>query len=291
MFDQIAILDWSAAKGSRLGKDSIWLGVCDGRTVHARNFPNRTAAQAELASFVGTALKKGQRLLIGADFAFGFPAGFASVLTGQARALAVWDWLSARVTEGAGHTSNYRAVAAEMNAGFPGFGPFWGNGERSETPGLPRLKPSLPAGLAAHRHSEILARESGARPKSVWQLAGAGAVGAQVLTGLPVLNALRVAHPGQVAVWPFEPPDAQIVMAEVYPSVLHPLVRVELAKGRVQDEAQVSLLALSLARLAQRGTLGPLFNLPAGGIDIEEEGWLLGAGQSRLLLNALTEDI
>ncbi|HSF63605.1 MAG TPA: hypothetical protein VLA78_04415, partial [Paracoccaceae bacterium] len=225
--DRIAVLDWSAARGPRTGKDSIWLAQASAAGITATNLPTRTAAEGALAALVAGAIDRGERLLIGADFAFGFPAGFAAALTGHAQALAVWDWLADRVTETPGHGSTYRAVAAQMNAAFPGEGPFWGNGEKVQIPGLPRLKPALPPGLSDHRATDLAARApGGGSPKPVWQLAGAGAVGAQVLTGLPVLARLRTAHPGTVAVWPFEPvADAPVVLAEVYPSLLAPEVR------------------------------------------------------------------
>ncbi|MDZ4135457.1 MAG: molybdopterin molybdenumtransferase MoeA, partial [Paracoccaceae bacterium] len=150
-FDRVAILDWSAAKGPRRGRDSIWLGIAAGAAVEARNIPTRAEAEAALHALVADALNKGERVLIGADFAFGYPAGFARALTGQNRALAVWDWLAARISDTPRNVSNYRDVAAAINAGFPGEGPFWGNGEKTQTQGLPRLKPMLPDGLGADR--------------------------------------------------------------------------------------------------------------------------------------------
>ena len=58
-----------------------------------------------------------------------------------------------------------------------------------------------------------------------WQLAGAGAVGAQVLMGLPVLHRLRERFGKELAVWPFEAADAPIVLAEIWPSLLGPVVK------------------------------------------------------------------
>lgn len=293
--DRIAVLDWSAARGARRGRDSIWLAEASAEGVTAENLPTRGAAEARLAALVAGALARGERLLIGADFAFGFPAGFAAALTGRAEALAVWGWLAARVAETPGHGSTYRAVAAEANTAFAGDGPFWGNGETAQIPGLPRRRPDLPAGLAEHRATDLAARApGGGSPKAVWQLAGAGAVGAQVLTGLPVLARLRAAHPGRVAVWPFEPvAAAPVVLAEVYPSILAPEVRAEVAaSGMVPDEAQVRLLAAALWRLAGEAALAPLLALPeaAGPAVAAEEGWILGAGhQARLRVAAQGE--
>jgi molybdopterin molybdotransferase len=279
-FDRVAVLDWSAAKGRRQGKDSIWIGLADATGVTTVNLPTRTAAEAHLAALVA----QGGRLLIGADFAFGYPAGFAARLTGQARALSVWDWLAGRVRELPGDGSNYREVAAQANVAFEGAAPFWGNGERAETIDLPRTRPDLPPGLAAHRATELAARAGGSSPKSVWQLAGAGAVGAQSLTGIPVLHRLRAAHPGRVAVWPFEPcEDADVVLAEVYPSLLADAVRAD--PGTVPDEVQVRLLARVLFTLAQGDGMAALLASRAVSAVLEEEGWILGIGAEALLRN------
>ncbi|MBM3613200.1 MAG: molybdopterin molybdenumtransferase MoeA, partial [Alphaproteobacteria bacterium] len=284
--DRVVVLDWSAARGARRGRDSIWIGIADAGGVAAENPPTRTEAEARLGAIVTGALASDQRLLIGADFAFGFPAGFAQRLNGRAEALAAWDWFAARVAETPGHGTTYRAVAAEANERMGGPGPFWGNGERVQTPGLPRLKPPLPAGLAEYRATDLAARApGGGAPKPVWQLAGAGAVGAQVLTGLPVLARLRAAHPRRVAVWPFEPVgDAQVVLAEVYPSILAPEVVAFRDAGRmVADEAQVRLLAGALWRLAATGGLGAMLDAPQGRPGAAEEGWILGAGHQAAL--------
>jgi molybdopterin molybdotransferase len=284
--DRVVVLDWSAARGARQGRDSIWIGQADAAGVSAENPPHRGAAEARLGVIVAEALAKAERVLIGADFAFGFPAGFARRLTGRAEALAVWDWFAARVAETPGHGTTYRAAAAEANARMGGPGPFWGNGERVQTPGLPRLKPPLPAGLAEYRATDLAARApGGGAPKPVWQLAGAGAVGAQVLTGLPMLARLRAAHPGRIAVWPFEPVgDAPVVLAEVYPSILAPEVAaLKRASGMVADEAQVRLLAGALWRLAASGGLGAMLDAPRGRAEATEEGWILGAGHQAAL--------
>lgn len=286
-FDRIAVLDWSAAKGPRLGPDSIWLAISKGISVQTENLPSRALAEARLHQLIAETLARGERLLIGADFAFGYPSGFAAKLTGQPRALAVWDWLAARVKDGPGNVTNYRAVAADMNALFAADGPFWGNGEARQLAGLPRLKPALPAGLKAHRATDLAARTPGASPKSVWQLAGAGAVGAQVLTGLPVLARLRHAFGGQVAVWPFEPAGASVILAEVYPSLLSEDVNVlQASGGMVRDAAQVQLLAEAFAGLQRAGELAPLFARDIGKT-LLEEGWILGTGAQAALRAAL----
>ncbi|MFN4157615.1 MAG: molybdopterin-binding protein [Gemmobacter sp.] len=279
--DRVAVLDWSAAKGPRRGKDSIWLGVAGSAGVSTENLPTRTAAEARLRELAAEG-----RLLLGVDFALGYPAGFARRLTGQDSALALWDWLALRVRELPADGSNYRDIAAEANRAFPGHGPFWGNGERGETIGLPRTRPDLPPGLMAARATERAARAGGANPKSVWQLAGAGAVGAQALTGIPVLQRLRGAYPDQVAVWPFQDcAEARVVIAEIYPSLLADAVRAD--AGAVPDEVQVRLLSQALWHLAQAGRLGAAMTPEADPATLAAEGWILGVGAEAALRAAL----
>ncbi|MDP5333427.1 MAG: hypothetical protein NWR54_00345, partial [Paracoccaceae bacterium] len=218
-YSRVAILDWSAAGKPTRGKDSIWLAL-DGAA--PENLPTRAQAEARLIALIEEALTAGERLLLGADFAFGYPAGFAATVAGGP--LHLWDWLADNHADTDRNESNYRDVAARLNALFPGDGPFWGNGRKVQIDGLPHLKPKLPPTLAQHRATETAAASPGATPKSVWQLAGAGAVGAQTLTGLPVLARLRRRFAGQLSVWPFEAP-AQITLAEVYPSMLADAVR------------------------------------------------------------------
>ncbi len=291
-FDDIAILDWSAARGPRKGPDSIWLGLASATGVGTENLATRALAEQRLRHLVAAALAGGRRLLIGADFAFGFPQGFAQAIAGRAHAFAMWEWLAAQVIEAPGNVTNYRRVAARMNSVFPSEGPFWGNGEAVETPGLPRRKPPLPAGLPAVRHCDQMARSDGQSPKTVWQLAGAGAVGAQVLTGLPVLHRLRQAFAGQLSVWPFEQPSAPVILAEVYPSLLGQLVAQASSQGTCKDEVQVRLLAAAFWQLSCRPDRTGLTGLftPAAPADVlAEEGWMLGAGQADILRAALDE--
>jgi len=284
IFDRVAVLDWSAAKGPKRGKDSIWLAIATPAGCIAQNYPTRAIAETALAALITDSLAQSHRLLIGADFAFGAPAGFVARLTGQARALSWWHWLAERITDTPENLSNYRQIAAQMNSLFPGDGPFWGNNEQLPTPGLPRLKPALPPGLTAHRATDLAARGPGSSPKPVWQLAGAGAVGAQVLTGLPVLERLRQRFAGQLSVWPFEVPATPVVLAEVYPSLLAgPIRHLCATTGMVPDEAQVRLLATALHRLAP-DAMRHLFTLQTPS---PEEGWILGAGHASLLQDVL----
>lgn len=273
-FDRVAMLDWSSARGPKRGKDSIWLGLAGAGARPPVNLPTRAMAEAALRDLA----QQPGRLLIGVDIGFAWPAGFATGLTGRPAAMAVWDWLAQRVTEGP-DGSNHRQVAAEANRAFAGGGPFWGDGTRSGTPGLSRTRPELPPGMAWHRGIERAARFGRVAPKSMFQLAGIGAVGAQALTCIPILHRLRAALPGDVAVWPFEPVDtARTVLAEVYFSLLDQRLAEALPQYPCLDAAQVDLLAQAVMRLSDQGALPALMTPRAPQQQVMDEGWILGAG-------------
>jgi hypothetical protein len=276
-FDTIAIVDWSAASKPRLGKDSIWLALSDAQ---AENLPTRARAEDRLAGLMDAHLVRGRRLLIGADFAFGYPAGFGPTLTGRPAALSVWEWLCERLEDRADNANNRFHVAAAMNRHFPGLGPFWFRPAALDLPDLP-LKGGARHGhgMAELRHADAAARGA----QSVFKLGGAGAVGSQVLTGLPVLWRLRARFAPHVAVWPFEDiATAPVVLAEVFPSLLAAQVAREQG-AEVRDAVQVRVLARALWRLQAAGELAPLFNAPQ---PAREEGWILGLGHERALAQA-----
>jgi len=286
-FDRVVIVDWSAAGVPKRGRDSIWIGVADGTGLTLANPATRAEAEARLLALARETLAAGQRLLIGADFNFGAPQGLARHLTGRAEGLALWDWFAARVTDDATNRTGYRAVAAAINATLPGDGPFWGNGTRAEVPGLPRRKPALPEGLTEHRATDLYGRAVGFNPKPIWQLAGAGAVGAQSLTGIPAFHRLRRALGDRSAVWPFEGPETPVVLAEIYASHLAPAVAEREATGLVRDAAQVAVLSRALLGLSLSEGLAPLFDAPAPHTVLRDEGWTLGNGHVDRLLAAL----
>lgn len=284
-FSHVIIVDWSAAKGPKRGKDSIWIAETSARGSSAVNIATRREAEAFLMARLAQGLAEDHRILLGADFAFGAPSGFVQHLTGQPTARSLWAWLAERVKDAPGNLSNYRDIAADMNSHFIGDGPFWGNTQRQEIAGLPRLKPALPAGLRSHRTTDLVARGSGASPKTIWQLAGVGAVGAQVLTGLPMLHRLCEGFRKAVTVWPFEAPTSPVVMAEVYPSLLAAQVAALVREsGMVADEAQVRLLSQALSRLPTHA----MADLFSDTDPTQEEGCILGARQPELLRASLT---
>lgn len=288
-FDRVIVADWSAANlptSARHRANAIWIGCHDAEGGAEWHHRTRAEGEAQLGALIDAARAAGQRLLLGLDFAFGYPRGFAAALTGEARAPAVWRWLAAAIEDGPDNRNNRFAVAAQINALIPGGpGPFWSHPSKQSWPGLPPRREGIDLaalGLAATRVTEALAPPA----KSPFMLFNPGAVGSQSLLGQPMLHRLSQ-RPG-VAVWPFDPVEAApVVMAEVYPSLLAgPVARLALAEEIPADQAQVRLLSRALWRLGQEGRLAALWQAPD---PAPEEGWILGCGQAALLASALAE--
>ncbi|MEM9433219.1 MAG: molybdopterin guanine dinucleotide synthesis [Pseudomonadota bacterium] len=274
LFDTHIAVDWSGGndRGARPKKDAIWVGVAGEAP---RYFRNRQCVEAWLMDRLTTELAAQRRVLAGFDFAFGYPSGFARHLTGSDDPLAVWRALNRRI-EDSPSVNNRFDVAASINATLPGIGPFWGNALRRDIDDLPRLG-------RARSHMPFEEKRVVERAAhgafSVWQLAGAGAVGSQVLMGLPVLERLREAFCDRCAVWPFQPLDRQFAFVEIWPSLWNAEVSRRARPGSIKDAIQVDVVAQSLASLDQCDRLEGLLS---EGYQAPEEGWILGAGHDDL---------
>ncbi|MFC7705919.1 molybdopterin-binding protein [Plastorhodobacter daqingensis] len=286
-FDRIVIIDWSAASApspARPSPDAIWLAEISAENQSTRYHRTRAAAAADLQTLCDQAITSGERLLIGADFPFGFPTGLAAAITGQGGAMALWDWLRRNVEDGPDNSNNRFALAAAMNAQLPGIGPFWGRPATLDLPDLPERGAMRNGhGLPERR----LVEEHVPRAQTCWKLYTTGAVGSQALLGIPMLARLRQRFAGHVGVWPFEPASAPVVLAEVYPSLLAGAVAAEQARdpASIRDEVQVRLLARALWQ--QGEGLEALFRPPVQSARLAEEGWILGVGHQQALERAL----
>ena len=268
-FETIVVADWSAANAptpARPSKDAIWLCIDRGGAREVIYLRTRAEALAR----IDAVLDEGRRTLLGFDVAFGAPEGLAAHLTGEARALALWDWLAARVEDGPANRSNRFEVAAAINATLPGTGPFWGRPAHLDLPGLPATRREV-GGHGLPERRAVEARVPGAKP--LWQAAYAGAVGSQSILGMAALAALR--RRDGVAVWPqetgFAVPSARIVLAEVYPSLFPP------DPHPIRDAGQVTATTRAL-RAAPDDWWRAASSVPDAERIAAEEGWILGVG-------------
>ncbi|SHH66251.1 molybdopterin guanine dinucleotide synthesis [Marivita hallyeonensis] len=266
-FDTALMVDWSGGndRGAVPKADAIWAclaraGVTDA-PVYLRN---RQEAEAWITDVIDRELTAGRRVIAGFDFPFGYPEGFAGALVGTANPLILWSWFEARI-EDSPKANNRFDVAGEINALYPAEGPFWGNALKRDIAHLPRKKHlTRPNGLSEKRRVERRAKGA----FSVWQLAGAGSVGSQVMMGLPVLSRLRRRFASQARVWPFEALDTSLALVEIWPSLF-----VGPPPGdMVKDAWQVQEVARVVSALPEE-TVGRMLC-----VDAPEEGWILGVG-------------
>ncbi|MGC2411533.1 MAG: precorrin-8X methylmutase [Stellaceae bacterium] len=293
LFDHYVIVDWSAAGQPKTGRDSIWicrLGA-DGESVS--NPPTRHAAKGLLVDILARAGERGERVILGFDFPFGYPAGFAARLGLQGTPWrALWDELAGLLHDNENNQNDRFQVGATLNRRVSnGRFPFWGC-PAGFTDGF--LGPRHHRG---HTNDEPLKERRlidewmvGAQP--CWKLAYTGSVGSQSLTGIPVVRALRndPRWADRARIWPFEtglrlPADAQIVFAEVWPSWWRDEIRPD--HGPPTDKAQVRTVAEIFAARDRAGELRSWF---AGAPSLKsaerciienEEAWTLGVTAPR----------
>jgi len=288
-FQRVIVVDWSASampSPRRPSKDAIWIAeakVSDG-TVQSWYLRTRAGAMQLLAGRFDAALAQNAPVLCGFDFPFGYPAGFAPKITGMAAALPVWAHLACVVEDADDNRNNRFQVASDLNALFPGVGPFWGCPASVDLPGLP-AKGTHRTGFGLPPRRLVEAHVPRAQP--CWKLFTTGSVGSQSLLGLARLDRLRRDFADALAVWPFEAADRPLVLAEIYPSLLDGLVKAVLKRQEraIKDDVQVRLLAAALAEMARRGTLTSALAACVGP-DLHEEGWILGVGVEAELLEA-----
>jgi precorrin-8X/cobalt-precorrin-8 methylmutase len=295
MFDTFVIVDWSAASQPKTGRDSIWICAVDrdGSERLIENPHTRHRAKNLLGELLSDAMVRGERVLLGFDFPFGYPAGFAARLGLNAAPpwRAVWDEIASCLKDAENNKNDRFTMAAEFNRRVSnGTFPFWGCPVRfqHEFLGPKHHNGHAAQGLAEKRLIDCWM--VGAQP--CWKLAYTGSVGSQSLTGIPVVRELRD-DPGWAAgarIWPFEtglssPDDAQMVFAEVWPSWWRSEIRRDY--GPPNDKAQVRTVAALFAAANRVGGLPGWF---AGdpGLTAEqrhqvetEEAWTLGVTAPR----------
>jgi hypothetical protein len=181
---RVLAVDWSGAAAPAAQRRGIWTACAeDGRL--RTLVGGRTRDEAVDA--VSRELDAGAAL-VGFDFSFSLPAWYLHAL-GVVDGPGLWDRVTAE--------GECWLASCEP--------PFWGQ------PG--RRRPSF-AGEDEFRRTERAAPPGARRPKSTFQVGGAGAVGTASLRGMPHLRRLRRAG---VAVWPFDRAGSGPVVAEVYP--------------------------------------------------------------------------
>jgi precorrin-8X/cobalt-precorrin-8 methylmutase len=311
LFDAYVIVDWSGSDRRRTGKqDCIWIayGPATATAPTAVSPPSRTEAEqiirAQLQPFV--AGNKG-RILLCADFGYGYPAGFAALL---ARSFSgelppwriVWQYLRKHIQDDLGtkpgqqptNRSNRFEVASAINTEVSSSaspGPFWCLFKPGGYACVAQKRPPQPFVCAAGSVAPLRITDRRAKSDTPFRLFGTGSVGSQVLTGIPRLESIRFdpQFARCSAVWPFETewasptgtwldPEVRILHAEIYPSVRAPLT------DMIKDRGQVRAMWHWARDLDARNSLINEFAIPPGiasgsvedHIIRREEGWILG---------------
>jgi hypothetical protein len=181
---RVIAVDWSGAIHGV--KRKIWLAESDGVSVTKLECGRGRDA---LVEHLITLSAVDPQFVVGLDFAFSFPEWYLRD-RGLASALDLWH-LAERESE---------QWLKECSA------PFWGRNRVKKT----NVE-------AEFRRTELAVPGiTGIRPKSVFQVYGAGAVGTGTLRGLPCLKRL---HEAGFSIWPFDPPGWPMVV-EIYPRLL-----------------------------------------------------------------------
>ena len=298
LFNAYLMVDWSSNAKPNTGEDSIWFALAEWREdglwrSKLKNLPTRYSALCELGDLLASLLKRNKRVLVGLDFPFGYPYGTAKALGLKNMPWRkTWKTLAETVQDDRKNRNNRFQVADQLNQKIAHpEGPFWGHPyqHKGRYRNLAPTKPAYEYGLAEKRICENLVPG----PQPVWKLSGAGSVGSQTLTGLPVVNSLRKDSrlKEHSCIWPFETglktlgieelKQHSIVFAEIYPSLVIPCSS-SAQENEVKDAQQVQAIAAYMASLDERKQLGNLFsgdpslNSNQQRSVEREEAWILG---------------
>jgi hypothetical protein len=179
---RVVAVDWSGRVAG--ARRAIWLAeAVDGRVTRLECGRSRDDVVDHLLALAAA----DHKLAVGLDFSFSLPAWFLHE-RGCATADALW---AAAAVEG----------DAWLASSAP---PFWGRPGRS--------RPSMPEPFRATERA--LPSVGGVRPKSTFQIGGAGSVGTGAVRGFPALARLRA---GGFRIWPFHDEPALPVVVEIYP--------------------------------------------------------------------------
>lgn len=191
MTSRMIAIDWSGAR--QAAGQKIWLAEARPGDRHGDRPGLRRLEdgrdRAAIAEHLIEEAGKGAGLIVGFDFAFSLPDWFLED-RGLRSAPELWELVE---REG----EHWLAGCAP---------PFWGR------PG--KRRPDLPEHF--RRTDQAVPAVGSIRPKSGFQIGGAGAVGTGSLRGMSILKRLRDAG---FTIWPFDAPGRHVVV-EIYPRAL-----------------------------------------------------------------------
>lgn len=312
LFDAYIFIDWSAKKDpdpQQPTADAVWTGESIPALQHQVEsyFRTRHTAFAHVLDFALNQIRQSRRVLIGFDFPYGYPNGFAQALglaNGPSAWSNIWNYITIQINDSPNNANNRFDVASNLNAEITGagVGPFWGCPRNMVIQNLSMYQPPFPfqtingTSLPKFRIPEVRLKGT----QETWKLYGNGSVGSQALVGIPYVHKLRN-HPQLQhcsKVWPFEtqftnaPSPATgpfILHAEIWPGVVRAQATLLLADNQqlIKDQAQVRAMCNWASGLDMQGNLGQYFAGPQAltpaqvQLCTEQEGWVLGTPTGR----------
>ncbi len=186
---RVIAIDWSGRVAR--ADQSIWAAEADGDQL---TLLRCGLDRDQIARWLIDEAARDPHLVVGLDFAFSLPEWYLHA-SGLTSAPALWAGM-------------HDGLAETLLRGCEP--PFWGRAGKRRPPGAEQFR------VTDRAHSV-----GGIRPKSVFQVGGAGAVGTGSLRGMSVLHRL---HGAGFRVWPFCD-DGWPKLVEIYPRLLTGPVR------------------------------------------------------------------
>jgi hypothetical protein len=225
-FDAFIAIDWSGAARAYSG---IAVAICgSGRTPPEVVPPSRNCwTRVEIAEWLKRRLEERQRLLIGFDFAFGFPYEDCGYLGGQADGvddiIALWELIEAK-SSGDADFGCSQFISDPIYSTL-----FWKAG------------PKPKEWVERKRQTEhVCAELTKTRPDSLYKLLHSKQVGKASITGMRVLHHVHSSKLHCVAIWPFETPRAS-TFVEIYPTMFRKRATASVAKVRSTADLNIAL--------------------------------------------------
>jgi hypothetical protein len=226
-FDEFVAIDWS---GAVRNYDGIAVAKCrPGRSAPSLvNAPGTHWTRSAIVDRLKYELGRGQRLLIGFDFAFGFPyEPDSGYLGGKASGIddifSLWSLIEAKSSED------------------PDFGcmRFVGDADYASLFWLQGSKPKY--WVERKRRTEHACAEvTKTRPDTLYKMLHSKQVGKASITGMRVLHHIHKTTTGRVAIWPFEAVCASAIV-EIYPTMFRKIAAGTVAKIRSRPELDSAL--------------------------------------------------
>ena len=240
-FDAFIAIDWS---GAVRGYNGIAVAICrkGGSAPEPVSPAGSRWTRGEIAAWLIARLREPQRLLIGLDFAFGFPfEPGLGYLGGKAPGIDnifdLWSLIETR-------SCNERDFGCIPFIRDPEYAAlFWTEGRKPQ--GWMERK---------RRTEHACAEATKTRPDTVYKLLHSKQVGKASITGIRTLNHVRAVHGMRVAVWPFERVRAS-ALVEIYPTMFRRMATGSIAKIRSLESLNAALRRVNSKPMRSAGKL------------------------------------